>query len=148
MVLKPNMVVPGKKAPQQARVDEVAEATVRVLKNCVPAAVPGIAFLSGGQIGCRGDRASRCDQSFGPAAVDGHLLLWPGLAGGGAEGLGRQARECAGGAGGFRASGADEWARRARRMVGTARGGRLTPSRFRPNHRHAERRFSRFQSEV
>ncbi len=49
MVLKPNMVVPGKKAPRQARVEEVAEATVRVLKNCVPSAVPGIAFLSGGQ---------------------------------------------------------------------------------------------------
>jgi fructose-bisphosphate aldolase class I len=48
-VLKPNMVVPGKKAPRQARVEEVAEATVRVLKNCVPSAVPGIAFLSGGQ---------------------------------------------------------------------------------------------------
>jgi fructose-bisphosphate aldolase class I len=49
MVLKPNMVVPGKKAPQQASVEEVAVATVRVLKNCVPSAVPGIAFLSGGQ---------------------------------------------------------------------------------------------------
>ncbi|MGA3301734.1 MAG: class I fructose-bisphosphate aldolase [Methylovirgula sp.] len=49
IVLKPNMVVPGKKAPRQARVEEVAEATVRVLKNCVPSAVPGIAFLSGGQ---------------------------------------------------------------------------------------------------
>ncbi len=49
MVLKPNMVVPGKKAPQQASVEEVAESTVRVLKNCVPSAVPGIAFLSGGQ---------------------------------------------------------------------------------------------------
>lgn len=49
MVLKPNMVVSGKKARQQAGVEEVAEATVRVLKNCVPAAVPGVAFLSGGQ---------------------------------------------------------------------------------------------------
>jgi fructose-bisphosphate aldolase, class I len=49
MVLKPNMVVPGKKSPKQAAVDEVAEKTVRLLKNCVPAAVPGIAFLSGGQ---------------------------------------------------------------------------------------------------
>ena len=49
MVLKPNMVVPGKKSPKQASVDEVAEQTVRVLKNCVPPAVPGIAFLSGGQ---------------------------------------------------------------------------------------------------
>jgi fructose-bisphosphate aldolase class I len=49
MILKPNMVVPGKKNPRQASVEEVAEKTVRLLKNCVPAAVPGIAFLSGGQ---------------------------------------------------------------------------------------------------
>ena len=49
MVLKPNMVVPGKKSQKQASVEEVAEKTVRVLKACVPAAVPGIAFLSGGQ---------------------------------------------------------------------------------------------------
>jgi fructose-bisphosphate aldolase class I len=49
MVLKPNMVVPGKKAAKQASVEEVAEKTLRVLKACVPAAVPGIAFLSGGQ---------------------------------------------------------------------------------------------------
>jgi fructose-bisphosphate aldolase, class I len=49
MILKPNMVVPGKKSPKQASIEEVAEKTVRLLKNCVPAAVPGIAFLSGGQ---------------------------------------------------------------------------------------------------
>jgi fructose-bisphosphate aldolase class I len=49
MVLKPNMVVPGKKCPRRATVDEVADKTLRVLKACVPAAVPGIAFLSGGQ---------------------------------------------------------------------------------------------------
>jgi fructose-bisphosphate aldolase, class I len=49
MVLKPNMVVPGKKSKKQASVDEIAELTVRLLKNCVPGAVPGIAFLSGGQ---------------------------------------------------------------------------------------------------
>jgi fructose-bisphosphate aldolase class I len=48
-VLKPNMVVPGKKCAKRASVDEVAEKTVHVLKACVPAAVPGIAFLSGGQ---------------------------------------------------------------------------------------------------
>jgi fructose-bisphosphate aldolase class I len=48
-VLKPNMVVPGKKCSKRASVEEVAEKTVRVLKNCVPGAVPGIAFLSGGQ---------------------------------------------------------------------------------------------------
>jgi fructose-bisphosphate aldolase class I len=48
-VLKPNMVVPGKKCPKRASVAEVAEKTLKVLKNCVPPAVPGIAFLSGGQ---------------------------------------------------------------------------------------------------
>jgi len=48
-VLKPNMVVPGKKSAKQASVDEVAEKTLRALKECVPASVPGIAFLSGGQ---------------------------------------------------------------------------------------------------
>ncbi len=49
IVLKPNMIVPGKKAAKQASVDEVAEKTIRVLKACVPSAVPGIAYLSGGQ---------------------------------------------------------------------------------------------------
>jgi len=49
MVLKPNMIVPGMKCPKQNSVQEIAEATVKVLKACVPAAVPGIAFLSGGQ---------------------------------------------------------------------------------------------------
>jgi fructose-bisphosphate aldolase class I len=49
MVLKPNMVVTGKKSKKRAGVDEVAEKTVKLLKACVPAAIPGIAFLSGGQ---------------------------------------------------------------------------------------------------
>jgi fructose-bisphosphate aldolase class I len=49
MILKPNMVVPGKKCPKQNSVEEVAERTIKVLKRCVPGAVPGIAFLSGGQ---------------------------------------------------------------------------------------------------
>jgi len=49
MVLKPNMVIAGKKCAKQAGVEEVAERTVKVLKRCVPSAVPGIAFLSGGQ---------------------------------------------------------------------------------------------------
>jgi fructose-bisphosphate aldolase, class I len=48
-VLKPNMVVPGKKSKKPASVEQVADLTVRVLRACVPAAVPGIAFLSGGQ---------------------------------------------------------------------------------------------------
>ena len=49
MVLKPNMVIPGKKSPDQASPARIAEATVRTLKRQVPPAVPGIAFLSGGQ---------------------------------------------------------------------------------------------------
>ncbi len=49
MILKPNMVVSGKKNAKRASVQEVAERTVRLLKNSVPSAVPGIAFLSGGQ---------------------------------------------------------------------------------------------------
>jgi fructose-bisphosphate aldolase class I len=49
MILKPNMVLPGLTCPKQEAVDEVADATVRCLLRAVPAAVPGIAFLSGGQ---------------------------------------------------------------------------------------------------
>ncbi len=49
MVLKPNMAIAGKASAKQASVEEVAEKTVRLLKACVPASVPGIAFLSGGQ---------------------------------------------------------------------------------------------------
>ena len=49
MVLKPNMIVPGKGGKTRATVEDVAARTVKVLKNCVPGAVPGIAFLSGGQ---------------------------------------------------------------------------------------------------
>jgi fructose-bisphosphate aldolase class I len=49
MLLKPNMVIPGMKCPQQASVQLVAEATLRCLRRYVPAAVPGIVFLSGGQ---------------------------------------------------------------------------------------------------
>ena len=49
MVLKPNMAIAGKKSAKKSGVAEVAEKTVRLLKACVPGAVPGIAFLSGGQ---------------------------------------------------------------------------------------------------
>src|SRR4029453_6563811 len=49
ILLKPNMVLSGKECPQQASVREVAEATVRCMKHVVPAAVPGLVFLSGGQ---------------------------------------------------------------------------------------------------
>src|SRR5207249_11362022 len=49
MLLKPNMVLSGKDCPQQASVQEVADTTVRCIKRVVPAAVPGLVFLSGGQ---------------------------------------------------------------------------------------------------
>jgi fructose-bisphosphate aldolase, class I len=49
MILKPNMTISGAKCPKQASVDEVAAKTIQTLKRCVPPAVPGIAFLSGGQ---------------------------------------------------------------------------------------------------
>jgi fructose-bisphosphate aldolase class I len=49
VILKPNMVLPGSTCPKQETVEEVADATVRCLLRSVPAAVPGIAFLSGGQ---------------------------------------------------------------------------------------------------
>jgi len=51
LILKPNMVLPGLTCPKQETVDEVADATVSCLLRAVPAAVPGIAFLSGGQSG-------------------------------------------------------------------------------------------------
>ncbi len=49
MVLKPNMIIPGQKSGKKAKPEVVADYTVQCLKECVPAAVPGIAFLSGGQ---------------------------------------------------------------------------------------------------
>jgi fructose-bisphosphate aldolase class I len=48
-VLKPNMVISGKKSEKQAMPEQIADATIRLFKRCVPVAVPGIAFLSGGQ---------------------------------------------------------------------------------------------------
>jgi fructose-bisphosphate aldolase class I len=51
IILKPNMVLPGLKCPKQDSIDKVAEATIECLCRTVPAAVPGIAFLSGGQSG-------------------------------------------------------------------------------------------------
>ncbi|MDQ2762140.1 MAG: fructose-bisphosphate aldolase, partial [Pseudomonadota bacterium] len=51
MILKPNMVLPGLDWPEQSSLDEVADATLECLLRTVPAAVAGIAFLSGGQSG-------------------------------------------------------------------------------------------------
>lgn len=49
ILLKPNMVIPGKKARDQSTTEDIADATVRLMKQSVPAAVPGIVFLSGGR---------------------------------------------------------------------------------------------------
>lgn len=51
MILKPNMVVPGLKSLKQSSDVEIADATVQTLLRAVPAAIPGVAFLSGGQSG-------------------------------------------------------------------------------------------------
>jgi fructose-bisphosphate aldolase class I len=51
LILKPNMVLPGLTCPMQESADEVADITAKTLLRTVPAAVPGIAFLSGGQSG-------------------------------------------------------------------------------------------------
>ena len=77
MVLKPNMAVPGKKSAKRAAVAEVAEKTVRVLKACVPAAVPGIAFLSGGQSDEEATAHLNAINKFGPAALARDFLLRP-----------------------------------------------------------------------
>ena len=92
MVLKPNMVIAGKKCAQAASVEEVAEKTVRCSRHCVPAAVPGIAFLSGGQSDEEATAHLDAMNKLGAAALEAHLLLRPRAAGGAAEGLGRQDR--------------------------------------------------------
>jgi fructose-bisphosphate aldolase class I len=91
MVLKPNMAVAGKKSEKQAAVDEVAEKTVAMLKRCVPAAVPGIAFLSGGQgdeeatahldaMNRLGDLPWRLTFSYGRALQAAPQKAWSGKA--------------------------------------------------------------------
>jgi fructose-bisphosphate aldolase class I len=91
MVLKPNMVVPGKKSGKRASVEEVADKTLRVLKGCVPASVPGIAFLSGGQsdgdatahldaMNKMGDLPWRVTFSYGRALQHAPQTTWSGKA--------------------------------------------------------------------
>ncbi|HEV2230020.1 MAG TPA: class I fructose-bisphosphate aldolase [Steroidobacteraceae bacterium] len=91
MVLKPNMVISGKKAGERASPEKVAEATVRVLKRHVPAAVPGIAFLSGGQspteatlhlslMNRMGPLPWSLTFSYGRALQDTALKAWGGIA--------------------------------------------------------------------
>jgi fructose-bisphosphate aldolase, class I len=88
-LLKPNMVLSGKDCPVQAGLDEVADATIAVLRETVPAAVPGIVFLSGGQseedATVRLDAMNRRDPqpwelsfSFGRALQAPVLQAWAG----------------------------------------------------------------------
>ena len=89
MILKPNMIIAGKKSPTQASPAEVASATVRCLKRHVPAAVPGIMFLSGGQspadaalhlslINKLGPLPWQVSFSYGRALQDAALSAWAG----------------------------------------------------------------------
>ena len=90
-LLKPNMVLSGKGCPQQAGVQEVAAATVRCLRATVPAAVPGIVFLSGGQTAVTatehlnamnqmGPHPWELSFSYGRALQDPPLTTWKGQA--------------------------------------------------------------------
>ncbi len=67
-VLKPNMIVPGKKSGKKASPAEVAALTVKLFKHCVPVAVPGIAFLSGGQ--------ADVEATANLNAINGHAMPW------------------------------------------------------------------------
>lgn len=90
MLLKTGMVLSGKDCPQQADAGKVAEATLRCLRRAVPAAVPGIVFLSGGQSDvaaterlnaiCRGGGVPwKLSFSFGRALQDAAMKTWKGL---------------------------------------------------------------------
>ena len=96
MLLKPSMVVPGKEHAAQATPAEVAEWTVRTLKRSVPAAVPGIFFLSGGQTPAEAtanlDAMNRLAPlpwalsfSYGRALQDPAMQAWQGQAANAAE---------------------------------------------------------------
>ncbi len=89
MILKPNMVISGKKSSTQAKPEQVAEATVRCLKRHVPSAVPGIMFLSGGQspadatlhlslMNKIGSLPWKLSFSYGRALQDAALAAWGG----------------------------------------------------------------------
>jgi fructose-bisphosphate aldolase class I len=89
ILLKTGMVLPGKNCGQQAAAEEVAEATLRCLRRVVPAAVPGIVFLSGGQSDVRaterlnaicqaGEAPWKLSFSFGRALQDAALKAWHG----------------------------------------------------------------------
>jgi len=89
LLLKSNMVMPGKDCPQQASVEEVAEATLRCLRRTVPPAVPGVVFLSGGQndvlatqhlnaINQKGPHPWQITFSYSRALQDPSLKAWAG----------------------------------------------------------------------
>jgi fructose-bisphosphate aldolase class I len=89
MLLKTSMVLPGKDCPEQAGPEAVAEATIRCMRRAVPAAVPGIVFLSGGQSDvvaterlnaiCRvGGVPWKLSFSFGRALQDTAMRIWKG----------------------------------------------------------------------
>ncbi|MCA1243723.1 fructose-bisphosphate aldolase class I [Stappia stellulata] len=89
IILKPNMIVPGKNAAFQAAPEEVAELTLRCLRSTVPAAVPGIAFLSGGQsdelatehlnlMNASGNLPWKLTFSYGRALQQSALKAWGG----------------------------------------------------------------------
>ena len=90
IILKPNMVISGKGCPTQAGVREVAEATVRALSRSVPAAVPGICFLSGGQSDALATAHLNAMNAMGPHPWElsfsyGRALQAPALKGWGGE---------------------------------------------------------------
>ena len=89
-MLKPNMVVAGRKSPQKATPEQVAEATVRTLKRQVPSAVPGIAFLSGGQSPIEATLHLSLMNVAGSAAVGVDFQLRSSAAGECAERVGRE----------------------------------------------------------
>jgi fructose-bisphosphate aldolase class I len=91
MLLKPNMVIPGKKAAAPWSAKRIAEATVRCFRRTVPAAVPGIVFLSGGQtpqeatanlsaMNAMGEHPWQLSYSYGRALQDEGLKAWGGVA--------------------------------------------------------------------
>jgi fructose-bisphosphate aldolase class I len=91
MLLKPNMVISGKQSPTQATAEEVADWTLRCFRETVPAAVPGIVFLSGGQsdqqasenlnaINARGPQPWALSFSYGRALQAPALAAWGGKA--------------------------------------------------------------------
>jgi fructose-bisphosphate aldolase class I len=118
ILLKPNMVIPGKKSPAQWSAQQIAEASVRCFRRTVPSAVPGIVFLSGGQspqeatanlnaMNAMGQHPWQLSYSYGRALQDEGLKAWGGAAANVAQGQ-------------------EAFARRGK-MVSAARYGKYTP---------------------